>query len=581
MGVNTLNDRSSGQTITASFFNDIHQAMNTDFVGRNSSGVPTASQNLGTAAFPWGTIRAEAIIIDGTALDTSGVASQAYNVVSGKVRTTSNQPAFLTPNGAALSATIDATPTALQVTIAGVSYSVAADIALSSLTAAPSSNNTCLVNDTDAAGQDDTKHWGEAGHRKSITIDTVGSEISALIGKWAAFKISTEVFLGFVESATTISNCYRGFFYDSTLAPLNRVVFSNNDTITLMKLGYVFVDSDGTTAEVSYTQPKWNGAAPTSPITGDYWYDSANSTMKRYDGASFVAADKVFVGMLVNTSAACIAARCQYFNATFSSLNSVEVRVESNSVVRGIGTKQSLSVMGKLHHFNESTILWDMAANLATSADMYSATEQASTYYYGYIADTGASVISDIRPHWRPDLQGLYHPHNPWRCVASWYNNGSSNVSKASSYFRPVSWHRLRTPNGHGSSATAIRKYTTVQQDTGTHVEITQSSTNGDSMTILEPGYYVMSANDLKTSGSAVCGLTYNQTTLTQQVTATPLDETLTYGHVGNNVAVAMEHTIAKYLKRGDVIRWNTSGADDTIDQEHFQVERISGELTF
>ena len=55
MASNTLNDRSSGQTILSGFFNDIHQSLNGDLVGRSNSGVPEAGKNLGTVAIPWGT----------------------------------------------------------------------------------------------------------------------------------------------------------------------------------------------------------------------------------------------------------------------------------------------------------------------------------------------------------------------------------------------------------------------------------------------------------------------------------------------------------------------------------------------
>lgn len=53
-GTGTLTDRTTGQTITSAFFNDIHSALKSDFVGRNSSGVATANQNLGTTTYPWG-----------------------------------------------------------------------------------------------------------------------------------------------------------------------------------------------------------------------------------------------------------------------------------------------------------------------------------------------------------------------------------------------------------------------------------------------------------------------------------------------------------------------------------------------
>ena len=181
MGTGNLTNRSSGQTILNTFWNEIHSAMNSDFVGRNSSGIPTASQNLGTVALPWGVVRADSLILDGSAIDPSQIVAPQNRVVSGKKRSTSNQPAYITPNGAAASFIVDGTPTNLVVDVNGTTITVTIDITKSSLTTAPASQNTALVDDVTAADQQDTRVWGEYGHRKSITIDTVGTNITALV----------------------------------------------------------------------------------------------------------------------------------------------------------------------------------------------------------------------------------------------------------------------------------------------------------------------------------------------------------------------------------------------------------------
>jgi hypothetical protein len=184
MAENTLNTRASGEVIQPQHFNDIKSSICTDFVGRNSAGVSTAGQSLGTIGTPWGTLRASNAIINGDALDVSQVTAPQNRIISGKTRTSSNQPAFITPNGAALSLVISATATNLEVDVNGANVTVAADITISGLTAAPGANNTALINDTDAAGQADTRLWGEPEHRKTITMDTVGSNISALVREW-------------------------------------------------------------------------------------------------------------------------------------------------------------------------------------------------------------------------------------------------------------------------------------------------------------------------------------------------------------------------------------------------------------
>ena len=94
MGTNTLQSRSAGETITADFFNDFNTALQTEFVGRNSSGAPVSGESMGTVSVPWGTGYFNAINLAGSALDVSQITSPANRIVSGAVRSTSNQPAF-------------------------------------------------------------------------------------------------------------------------------------------------------------------------------------------------------------------------------------------------------------------------------------------------------------------------------------------------------------------------------------------------------------------------------------------------------------------------------------------------------
>lgn len=75
-GTGTLTDRATGETITASFFNDIHSALDGTLVPRNASGVPTAGQDLGSTTYRWGTVY-------GAALDTSGAATVSTLTTSG------------------------------------------------------------------------------------------------------------------------------------------------------------------------------------------------------------------------------------------------------------------------------------------------------------------------------------------------------------------------------------------------------------------------------------------------------------------------------------------------------------------
>ena len=495
MASNTLNNRSSGQTITDEFFNSIHQALDGDFVGRNATGVPTSGQNLGTVAIPWGTVRASSMIVNGNAVDPTLISTPQNIVKSGKTRATSNQGAFLIPNGAALSFIVDGTPTNLAFDVNGTEVTVITDITKTGITAAPSVNNTALVNDAAAADQFDTKFWGSIEHRKSITIDTAGTEITALVGKWAAFKIAgvtDEYFFAFVESATQLTNCYRGFFYDSASAPVKATGFTDNDTISLMKLGWVFIETDATTVDVTYTNPTWSFTSPGSPATGDYWYDLANNTWKRYDGASFVIINRSLVGMIVADTTAVVAARCIEFYSNFQAMNGVQVERSTSEIVRIKNGQCDISVYGNLFRFGPFKQTWNITTDLASAADMFDATEQASRFYYCYLTDTGETVISDIPPYLRPDMKGKYHPHNPWRAVGCFFNDSSSDIAGASSEAVGHSDAEFKAygPNGYGSTNTNVRRLSTVVKNTGGAWSYVDSATLGTRFVIEIAGLY-------------------------------------------------------------------------------------------
>jgi len=561
MGLNTLSNRSNGQTILDTFFNDIHTAINGDFVGRDTNGVPTSAQNLGTTAFPWGTIRGSSLILGGAVIDTSQITAEVNRVVSGKKRSSSNQPQFLTPNGAAASFILDGTPINLVVDINGSAVTVTTDITKSSLTVAPSTNNTALVNDSTAADQADTRLWGEPEHRKTITIDTVGSEISSRVGQFCAFKLdngsATEFFYALIESATILSNARRGYFYDSALAPKNRIFFSDNDTITLMSHGWVFIENNATTVDVSYTVPVWSVTAPTSPATGDYWYDQLNSVWKRYDGASFQIINRTLIGSVVLDSTNCVAARCRDFYKAYAPENTLSLEISSTSVVKAKKIGSTVNVSGTAIKFYDSKPTWNITTHLASSSDMYNATEQASTMYYLYLKDDYSPVISDIQPYFRSDLYGMYHPHNPWRCIGLAFNDASSNITNTTGVDDNFySEHFNKTNTGQGSTNTAIRITGTNIRNFGADFIYATSATLGDSYTVFMPGRYFMTRSDNDTgTANSFHGFSLNSNQLTTAIDLITEAHKLDVAASGNADNHANKSVTTADCLIGDVIR--------------------------
>jgi len=518
MSANTLNNRSIGQTILDTFFNDIHSALDGDFVGRGATGIPTSGQNLGTLALPWGSLYCASINLNGSSLDTSKIVSPANRVVSGKTRTSSNQPAFLTPNGAAASVLIAGATTNLVLSIGGVAVTVNTDITKTGLTTAPSTSNTATVNDATANAQMATRTWGEVGSPSKITLSSAGTNITNKIGKFAAFKLvhsaSTEYFIALVESSTVLSHAIRGYFYDSGLNPINAQPISNGDTITLMNLGYVFMTNDATTVDVTYNQPTYASSAPSSPATGDYWYDTVNQIWKRYDGSTFQIVNRTLIGLVVVDSANCVAARSVDFYAGTNAETSIDLEIAAT--VTNIQAKRlfgSTSVNGKDIGFGYYLPIWNGTNNYASSSDYFSTFAASSTYYL-YLTDQGATMISDIPPFYRPDLKGYYNRHNPWRCLGIATTDGSSN------------WSYVGTLKGNATTFKPITR--TVLTSTGT--------TTGYVFTI--------------TSGNATIGATYTNNTQTFTVLATIAGATTLF--CSSTGAPATSGTLSKATGTGD-----------------------------
>lgn len=432
MGTNTLTTISgnieSGKTIEAAHVTDLHTAIKGDFVPRNAAGAPeSGAGELGTALYPWASGHFSGLIINGVALDPSLATSKANRVVSGRTRTDSIQTDFLRASGSGAAATILATATNLIVSIKGVSVTLAADIALSGLSLAPATNNTALVNDTSMTGALKDKYTGERG--TTLTIDAAGSEITALVGQMVALKGASEVLFGHLKSTTEITNCYRGFFFDSSGAPIVREALADNDTLTLLKVGYVFLDSDGSTTDISYTTPVIAYDAPSGPATGDYWLDQINQIWKRWDSANWIDEGRTLIGIVASDTTNCIASRSLDPYVSYSDTNNLELEVLSVTVGQTKDLRGEVHIYGSELDFDLGHLTWDITADLASGL-----TEAASTTYYAYLDKNGQRILDTERPYERPDLKGYYHPYHAWRCVGELYNDSSSNLIKAYYY---------------------------------------------------------------------------------------------------------------------------------------------------
>ena len=351
-------------------------------------------------------------------------------LISGLKSANSGAPRFLQPVGTTNQVRILADTTNLQYIIQDVTYQMIADRVYSGFVSAPTTNNTALVNNSNLSGQDYTKTMGEFG--STIPYDTDGSEISSRDGELHAFKIagtSVEYFLGRIDNTNKVlRNCKRGCFLDQNSIPVSRTTFSDNDVITIMRLGWLYLGSDETVL-VSYTEPTYSSTEHTSPLDGDMWYDLTNQVWKRFESTSYQEKLVTPVGLCVqDENGNTVAAKAFPFFKEWNDENTIGIAYNDSSSVRAIERDNRISVNGTLIQMRESTSEWNIVNNIESGE-----IESASTRYYCYVKENGDTVIS---PHAPTDemgkLKGYYHPFEMWRFIGSFYNNTSSNIDKLS-----------------------------------------------------------------------------------------------------------------------------------------------------
>lgn len=421
----------SGPFIELDDVNDLRSAFRGVVLGRNSSGSPASGQDLGSSSVPWGTLYLQNLNLNGQIIDFDniGAGSTANSIISGATRTASGQPDFLRAAGSGGGASFDilATTTNLVYTASSVSATISADVTVSSLTVAPSTNNTCAINDTSYSGGNSTKYEGEA--TGSITIDAAGTEITSRVGQYVALKGTNEIMLAYVESTTELRNIYRGFFFDDSGDPIVRETLSDNDTLTFLSLGWIFAENNASTIDISYRSPYVQHDEPSAGVTDDYWLDLSTNRWKRYDGSDWQTIDRTLIGLCVIDTADCLATRALDFSKSFIDHIDVELEFKSTTQVRSQKGYSSISVYGSLIRYDGAPIVWDITTDLESGL-----TEASDTLYYVYISEDGEKIISDERPYNRvSDLRGFYHPYHTWRYVGVLYNNGSSNITTANS----------------------------------------------------------------------------------------------------------------------------------------------------
>lgn len=121
--------------------------------------------------------------------------------------------------------------------------------------------------------------------------------------------------------------------------------------------------------------------------------------------------------------------------------------------------------------------------------------------------------------------------------------------------------------NGHGSTATKIRRWSNIRKNTGAGAIVyADDATNGGSFTINEPGEYSFACHDSLSSGTPVIGITVNDsaTTTNMSTPVTYAQGTRSYNQGCSACATATSWT--GKLAVGDVVRLHTQGNQNSTD---------------
>lgn len=515
----------------------------------------------------------------------AGLSFPNNRIVSGAVRSASDSfPIFLTADGTANSVTLNAASTNFVYRVDGVEYTLSSDVQLTGLSQAPSSNNTALLNDGSASNQNETRIYGE--NNTKIIMDTAGSEITSIVGDYQAFKINDgstdEYFYAYVLSTTVLNRARRGFFFDSSNAPVTRVPIADNDTITLLRVAYIFITTGGTLA-VTYNLPTVSATEPTSPASGDYWYDLVNDTWKSYNGSTFVAANATYIGMACTDSSNTVGARSERVFHTPNDVNTLILTKNSSSTIGTSHTGGRVAVLGTEFNFYPHELVWDMTAHLDDD-DAYDGSEQASTPYFFYIDDTGKLHISDQHPYDElSTIKGYYHPYHNWRLIGFSINNASSNLGGARTFPLP-GYLYVHTGNGHGSTNTAIRRFATGQGRGpaggaigagGSPFFFEDNSGAGSNFTVTKSGAYHIFYSDIDGSSGFTAGISLNTSTPATTFVSISTAEQLTA--MSTNAAGEFASSgISIFLDEGDIVTAHTDGGPTNgVDETRFSITEL------
>ena len=139
----------------------------------------------------------------------------------------------------------------------------------------------------------------------------------------------------------------------------------------------------------------------------------------------------------------------------------------------------------------------------------------------------------------------------------------------------PLSYVRLNTANGYGSTNTVIRRFTNIVNNVGTDITYADSATLGATFTINTSGVYSASYNDSFVSGADM-GMSINSTQLTTNIVSiTVTDRLIAATATSTNILSCVSATF--YAAAASVVRAHTDAAASgaSPNRSNFTIARV------
>ncbi len=131
----------------------------------------------------------------------------------------------------------------------------------------------------------------------------------------------------------------------------------------------------------------------------------------------------------------------------------------------------------------------------------------------------------------------------------------------------------VHTGNGHGSTNTKIRRFTTAMTNTGTAITYADSATAGASFTVNHAGLYEVHYSEV-VAGSASLGISVNSAELTTDVQSILIATRRAIAIAAAGQTAAVTRTLR--LAAGDIVRPHSNGAStDTSDKVFFSIRKL------